>query len=666
MEFLGNLELFSRTLENRFVFYLFDLLLCGIILLVIVRGWRTRARILPSKNQLFLLLAFLSLGASFALGAVFTGAFFFFRSRLPETSFELLMHIFHAGAWLLLATSAYHQPSRGQTEHRNLRAAGSSLSLLVVMPAGMGVAILEAGFYHTASVVLDGVDVLLLGLILFFFARRPLGGRSFATIALACLLVAATLHFGSLFAQAVTTSLVVWNLEQLAWSFSLLIFAFAIGETSRDLFDKVFVRMQIAFIVLASLMILGITQTEKTEYLASIRDRSEQLAEFVRTHVDYLREQNESLPQVVEREDFLQRAMLGFGNLPELKVIRVVAGGQVATFETTRSGEIERALEAITSAPPLPRLDTEDYFLINSYPLSAGGSGQVEFYGTREFLDRHIRNRIILIFSLFTGVVALSTVMIGLVVRGASATIHRQAREIEDTQQQLLQASKLAALGELAAGVAHEINNPATAILSRASFLLSEEEPNGRGGEREDLKAIVSQAQRIARITTGLLRFSGPHALTLEPVDLAHVVDSSIRPVEEQLEASRISVDKEVEPGLKSVLADEDALGRALENLFRNAIDAMPHGGTLSIRAANGSPDDGWVRLEISDTGAGIEPENIARVFDPFFTTKEVGKGTGLGLSIVHGIIKDHQGTIKVESRPHAGTSFVINLRMEE
>jgi len=125
-------------------------------------------------------------------------------------------------------------------------------------------------------------------------------------------------------------------------------------------------------------------------------------------------------------------------------------------------------------------------------------------------------------------------------------------------------------------------------------------------------------------------------------------------------------VDKEVEPGLKSVLADEDALGRALENLFRNAIDAMPHGGTLSIRAANGSPDDGWVRLEISDTGAGIEPENIARVFDPFFTTKEVGKGTGLGLSIVHGIIKDHQGTIKVESRPHAGTSFVINLRMEE
>jgi signal transduction histidine kinase len=114
------------------------------------------------------------------------------------------------------------------------------------------------------------------------------------------------------------------------------------------------------------------------------------------------------------------------------------------------------------------------------------------------------------------------------------------------------------------------------------------------------------------------------------------------------------------------VLADENSLARALENLFRNAMDAMPGGGTLSIRAAKEGPPGKGVRLEIADTGIGIPESHLARVFDPFFTTKEVGKGTGLGLSIVHGIIKEHHGTITVESQPGRGTKFVIALPAEE
>ena len=676
MELLAKLELFSRTLENRFVFSLFDLLLCGIILLVIVRGRWTQARAFSVRSRVLLFLAFSSLGASFFLGAVYAGAFLFFRSHLPEGPFDLLIHSFWAGSWLLLAASAHHRPPQGHLEEESSRNA-RSMTLVFLTPLGLllAMALLApvafrfspplAALYPGANTILDLGNLFLLSWTLILFYRRPLGGQTFTTAAVALLFLAALLHLCAYFAAGTKSALILWNLEQFTFSLSLLICALAIGETGRDLFYRVFVRLQMAFIILGSLMILVITQTEKTEYLTSIRTRSDQLAEIVRANVDYLTQQDEPLAAVVAREDFLQRALLGFGNMPELKLIRIIADTQAATFEIAENGEIYQGVEIVSPTPAHSELDSQEYFLIRALPLSETSHGQVEFYGTREFLDRHIGKRIVLIFSLFTGMVLLSTVMIGLVVRGASTRITQQEREIEETQQRLMQNSKLAAIGQLAAGVAHEINNPATVILSRASFLISDDSASA-ATVREDLVAIVAQAHRIAHVTDSLLKFSRPQVRSLRPGRIEEIIDASLRLVQEALGANGIAVERSLPGGLPFVRVDDESLIRAFENLFRNSIDAMPHGGTLSIRSLVDHEQTNRLRLEVSDNGTGISTEDLTRVFDPFFTTKEVGKGTGLGLSIVQSIIEEHHGTIAVESEPGIGTKFILTLPTEE
>jgi signal transduction histidine kinase len=576
----------------------------------------------------------------------------------------------------MLIASAYQRPAPSKPSER--LCIGRSLPLLslaflwliitILLSARfwLGTAEHQARLYSGASLALDALNPILLALALICFHRRPLGRHNFARWALMILLATALLHLASLTEASSSVLTALWNLEQFGLSLTLFTFALAIGEIGRDLFDRVFVGLQITFILLAGMMILVITQTEKAEYLANIRARSDELTEFVRANVDYLGQHNETLPVMLEREDFLQRAMLGFGHIPELKIVRIAAGKDVATFEIEEWGEINQRLAALPSTNLLSQLDAKRYFLIHSIPLGEAVPGAVEFYGTRENLDRHIRKRIIIILSLFTGLVIVSTFMIGLVVRGASATIQKQAREIKETQQQLMQASKLAAIGQLAAGVAHEINNPATTILTRASFLLSENEANTSLSDQEDLRAIMTQAHRIAHITNNLLLFSRPQVRNIRPTPVDSVVEKGLRLVSESLEAGHISVEKELQPGLPRAMADEDSLLRALENLYRNAIDAMPDGGKLRIRAARESGPLHRLRLEISDTGIGIDKDNLGHIFDPFFTTKEVGKGTGLGLSIVHGIIKENHGTIAVESEPGRGTTFFMTLPMEE
>ncbi|MEW6208621.1 MAG: ATP-binding protein [Acidobacteriota bacterium] len=660
MEFPGNIELFSHTFDNRFILNLFDLLLCGVILLVIVRGWRAHTVASNTKGGLFLIAAFLFLGASFALGAVFAGAFFFFRRLYSEGSFDLMIHTLQASAWLMLTASAYARPAMGHSSSAPFKRS-LVVFLTLLWLSALTLLLIDAGsaasFHAIANPAAAFLNLLLLVFAFICFRRRPLGSHNFAAGALLILILAALLRLASFADMTERAATIIWNLEQFAWSLALLTLALAVGETSRDLFDRVFVGLQVAFILLASVMILVITQTEKIDYLTAIRARSDELAERVRARVDYLGQDERTLTAIIEREDFLQRAMLGLGHIPELKVVRIASASEMAVMEIGDDGRIAQSIRPFANQPS--QMKRDEYFLIESLPLTRGGA--VEFYGTREVLDRHIRKRIIIIFALFTGVVALSTVMIGLVVRGASRTIHHQKREIEEAHQKLMQSSKLAAIGQLAAGVAHEINNPATTILSRASFLLSDDVSLS---EREDLEAIVTQAQRIARITGNLLSFSRPQVRRIAPTEIDRVIENSLLAAQDSLEASHIAVEKDLPPRLPRVLADEESLARALENLYRNAIDAMADGGWLRIRASKADAAD-RLRLEISDTGEGIDRENLSRIFDPFFTTKEAGKGTGLGLSIVHGIIAEHDGTITVESEKGRGTTFVMLLPTE-
>ncbi len=664
MELLGKIELFSPTAENRFVFSLFDLLLCGVILFVIFWRWRAKTAPVPFRSQLFLFLAFASLGASFTVVAGSTGSLFFLQRRFSAAPIGVLTHSLEAAAWLLLAACAYDRlPRSGEAPRKIRRSLLAGLAALV--PAGAGIALLMSPPNGKTAAALDVANLFLLLLVTVIFFRRPLGGRQLGTLGLAFLSLAALLRLVS---GTVETAhfVLLWNWEQFACLASLFTFALAIGEASQDLFGKVFVRLQIAFILLASFMILVITQTEKTDYLTSIRGRTDQLAQFVRAHVDLFWRPGGSLSEILDREDFLRRLTLGFGELPELKIVRVRAEGQAAAFEIADSGTIRRETATAFPSRLTAPLDPDDYFLIQTLPLQTAPAGKVEFFGTGEFLNQHIRKRIVLLFSIFTGMVALSTLMIGWVVRGASATIRSQAREIEETQRKLMQASKLAAIGQLAAGVAHEINNPATTILTRTSFMLSQDDGQYSESDREDLETVVTQAQRIAQITRGLLLFSRPHVPQILPVPAARIIESGLRSVRDSLAANHISVDLRMPVDLPRILADEPSLTRALENIFRNAIDAMPGGGSLRIRAAMEASPGARLRMEISDTGAGIDGAILGRIFEPFFTTKEVGRGTGLGLSIAHGIIKELHGSIDVESQPGTGTTFLIVLPAEQ
>jgi signal transduction histidine kinase len=230
----------------------------------------------------------------------------------------------------------------------------------------------------------------------------------------------------------------------------------------------------------------------------------------------------------------------------------------------------------------------------------------------------------------------------------------RRRRALED---QILRAQKLAAVGLLAAGIAHEINNPLSGVVGYSKLLL--ERPLDPA-IRDKVEKIAASGERCRKIVEGVLLFSRQReGGQRRRVELRGLVDRVIRIGEYQWRMHNVRVLREGLPAAE-VLADADQLEQVLLNLLSNAVDAMPRGGTIRIDL--GRDDAGRVKLEVHDEGVGIPPEVQARIFDPFFSTKEIGKGTGLGLAISYGILKDHGGDILVRSEPGRGTTFTILL----
>ena len=226
-------------------------------------------------------------------------------------------------------------------------------------------------------------------------------------------------------------------------------------------------------------------------------------------------------------------------------------------------------------------------------------------------------------------------------------------------------AEKLAAVGRLAAGVVHEINNPLATIAACAESLEKriEEGAFANSPEEADLREylglIRDEAFRCKNITNGLLDFSRLRAGQRVPVDMAEIVKAAARLVTHQQRGDNIQIDVEAAAGLPKVSGDVSQLQQAVLALATNAIDAMPEGGTLTLRASRSGPR---VLVQVIDNGIGIPPENMTRIFDPFFTTKDVGRGTGLGLAVCYGILSDHGGRLDVRSSVGTGTTFTITL----
>jgi two-component system NtrC family sensor kinase len=266
------------------------------------------------------------------------------------------------------------------------------------------------------------------------------------------------------------------------------------------------------------------------------------------------------------------------------------------------------------------------------------------------------------------GIEALETlgflflILISLRVREAGHTIERQKEQLEEANLQLLQAAKLASVGELASGMAHEINNPVGIIMGRTDYILATQ-GNLSEEAKEDLKVVRGQAERVASTVRNLLTFARPSPLSMQRLDLAELVDEAVKLEAPRCRTAAVEIERSSSVGIPTIQADPDRLQQVLVNLMNNAIDAMPQGGRLGISITNGG--GGQVVVNISDTGTGITDENQARIFDPFFTTKPAGKGTGLGLAVSYGIIRDHGGEIRVSSIPGRGSTFSIVLPVE-
>ena len=234
--------------------------------------------------------------------------------------------------------------------------------------------------------------------------------------------------------------------------------------------------------------------------------------------------------------------------------------------------------------------------------------------------------------------------------------LHRQ------TQRKLMRSEKLAALGRMAAGIAHEVNNPLTGVLMHGHFLLkrfSEDDPG-----HEDARVVVEETTRCRDLLRNLLDFSREN---MPQKRLAHVnrcITRTVSMVEKQILLNRVHIKLDLREDVPETMMDANQIEQVIMNLLLNAAEATAGGGTISLSTSFDAPDRTIV-ITVSDTGCGISPENLDKVFDPFFTTREVGQGTGLGLAVCYGIVRKHNGRIQVHSQPGQGTCFTIRIPVD-
>ena len=244
--------------------------------------------------------------------------------------------------------------------------------------------------------------------------------------------------------------------------------------------------------------------------------------------------------------------------------------------------------------------------------------------------------------------------------------LERKARQVKKDLARLVHEDKMIALGKLVASSVHEINNPIAGIHTLAKLMLRTLDEIHLQGEELDefrryLELIAHESSRCGQIVSNLLSFSRQKELERRRVDINDVIRSVILLCQHRMDLQNIALDQQLDSHLPEITGDYNQIQQCIMNVIFNAMEAMPDGGKLTLRT---SPDrkKRMVHIEISDTGCGIPEENLSIIFEPFFSTKEEGKGVGLGLSVVYGIIREHQGTIFVDSQVGSGSTFHIRF----
>jgi len=238
--------------------------------------------------------------------------------------------------------------------------------------------------------------------------------------------------------------------------------------------------------------------------------------------------------------------------------------------------------------------------------------------------------------------------------------LHNSRRQLLEAQRQIHQAEKLASIGRLASGVAHEINNPLHGM--KSCLYAIEQEPHNLPEVKRYLALADEALDHIALIVQKLLGFSRQHAKQTVAMELNSEIEKVLFLLAFRLSKNQIIIEKKFEPGLPALHADRHLMQEVIMNLLLNSMDSIEEEEGGTIRVATSSDGEGRIHLEIADSGCGIDSKDLDKIYDPFFTTKEEGRGTGLGLSVSLGIIESHGGTITCQSRPYRGTTFHITL----
>jgi two-component system NtrC family sensor kinase len=234
----------------------------------------------------------------------------------------------------------------------------------------------------------------------------------------------------------------------------------------------------------------------------------------------------------------------------------------------------------------------------------------------------------------------------------------RDLRLKEQAERTILKSEKLASIGRLASGIAHEINNPLTGVLTYSSLLLEDLQATKY---EEDLRVIRDETLRCRGIVRRILDFARDTKPEKAPADLNGIIEDSLRILEKHVSFQNVAIVRTLDLGLPPVSVDAGEIRSIINDLAVNAADAMPNGGTLTITTER-EAGTGMIVVRVADTGVGISPENLGKIFEPFFTTKDRGKGTGLGLAMTYGVVQRHNGTIDVRSKVGEGSEFVIKL----
>ncbi|MEZ4603855.1 MAG: ATP-binding protein [Desulfobacterales bacterium] len=236
----------------------------------------------------------------------------------------------------------------------------------------------------------------------------------------------------------------------------------------------------------------------------------------------------------------------------------------------------------------------------------------------------------------------------------------RMQKALEKTQVQLLQAEKMASLGKMAAGVAHQLNNPLSGIILFTKLVM--EEYDLPDDALNDLERVLGDANRAKDIVKELLEFARQTSHEMKPQDINDIISRTMFLLENQSIFHNIEIEKDLAPDLPPIMGDAQQLNHIFMNTILNAADALEGRGKLSLKTFF-LKEKSMVSVEIKDTGHGIPEDVLPHIFEPFYTTKEQGKGTGLGLSMVYGIVESHGGGIRAESQQGAGTTFFIEFR---